>query len=446
MHQIPPFFLDKRGKKFTARFRWKGEFKRIKLGVGNEPDAKAEAKAWLESFVAEEAEKDRLEALRASLATEEKALHHAGEWLQKYLKEEYVDKKLAESTTKQAEAYLQTLLLVSKVIYLEEFTRTNVKAALAEAQGGMTPKRKFGGKEELSIWTTSNLTRAWKKFGDWLSDHEEEDLVNPKAFSQLKSAKPPAENKQTQLWPIRDFKIIVGIATDLDKELYGTLRWCGTNPADCWEFRKKHFIEEGKGWKLVKKRAKIGREKTGSYDQVLSEEALKILRPRIEICEYEDDWIFPEIHETNATASSFTSSFGNRNDDYWDMHTFKVGRDKLIEVRKGKDHGTRFAAMESMLIKRKVRVRQPDGTVLIEEKDRYWKDKKSLPNTADYEKKRKVRLVASLRHTFFTHEVERGTNIMQLRAMGGHVADSRTLERFYAARRSPGEIARNPLA
>lgn len=451
-YETPTHYLAKRGKTFSMRFRWNGGWKRVNLGVGSKPEARVEAQRWLKAFVDEEAvtdkanaEKTAQEAQKGVLEAANKTLHPVKDWIGFYIQETYRDKGCEKSTAKQAEAYLADLVSLTGVTYTEEFTRTGVLAALAEAKRKMKPKRKFSGATELSGWTTGNISRAWKKFGMWLDDHEVPDLVNPKAFSKLKASRPKAENKKTQLWPITEFKAVLGLAMPLDVELYGVLRWTGINPADLWELRRRHFEEDGKGWKLNKKRAKLGKDKTGAYDQVLSPTALKILRSRIESCDHEDDWIFPEIHDTNKTASSFTSSFGNRNDDYWDMLTFKADRDNLTAVRKGKDYKDRFEKLKTKIVKRKVMVKQGDGSHKMEVRDREWKEYKMLPFTDEYKRKRKVKLVAALRHTFATAECEKGTRIEDLRPAMGHAVDSRTLERFYNQRRSPEEIKRSPL-
>ncbi len=240
---------------------------------------------------------------------------------------------------------------------------------------------------------------------------------------------PKSEEKQDELWFWSDFEAVTALATPLDVDIYTTLRFVGIDPADIKEMDRGHFRKDGKNWRFTKERAKKAENKTGTYNQILDERALKVLLPRIKI----DDSPF-----------SFGSSFGNRNDDYWDMITFKCGKEDLTEIRKGKDYKKKIKDMETKTIIRKT-IDKSTGLELVSE--RQWRGgAKGLPDCDAYKKKRRIKLLHSLRYTYATAQSELGKmDLPTLRKALGHAKDSRTLERFYNHPRSQDEQLENPL-
>lgn len=435
----PKWSLEKRDGLYFIRFRWNKTKPRIALGIGNQKEAEAEAQAWMDNWFEGEVAKAAEAQARALERAQEATKHPAEEWLGRYMKKEFQDKYLADKTMSENHRYLQTLIRLSKIQYLEELTRDKVDDALVMALKEIQPKRKFSRKDTVSSWTTLSLVRSWKKWLRWLA---EDGLVDNKTWNKLKAPTPKAEEKQAELWFWREYQGITALATSLDRELYACLRFMGIDPADLKEMERGNFERDGRRWRFIKERAKKAEHKTGTYNQIVDERAMSVLLPRIKIDEIEDRKIFPEL-DIYKNTDSFTGSFGDRNAEYWDRMIFKCERSELTEIRKGKDYRAKLKYLPSKRIQRKVK--NAEGITLIS--DRTWRGgAKYLPDSPAYLKRRRIKLVHSLRYTYATAQSELGKlDIRALRPALGHAKDSRVLERFYDHPRSPEEIVENPL-
>jgi hypothetical protein len=435
----PKHSLEKRNGLYFMRYRWNGTKPRIALGVGNEQEAEAEAKQWMKKWVEEETARVAAAEAKAQVVAQEKARHPVQEWIGRYLQSEFRAKRLNPKTTADADRNLKTLIRLSKIEYLEDFTREIVNDTLAAAISEIVPKKKFSRKETVSGWSIYALVKSWKRWFKWLGD---EELVPIRVWNKLSAPMPKPEDKQTELWFLTEYQAIQALATPLDQELYHVLRFMGIDPADIKEMQRGHFRKDGKKWRFIKERAKKAENKTGTYSQFVDDRALAVLLPRIKIDDDPNRPIFPEL-ESYKDTDSFVSSFGNRNDDYWDMYTFKCSKEELTEVRKGKDYKKLIAQLPVKTIQRKVADKKTGLTYIS---DRTFNGgAKSLPNCTAYVKKQRIKLLHSLRYTYATAKSETGMPLNELRPAMGHAKDSRVLERFYDHPRSEDEQLENPL-
>jgi hypothetical protein len=410
MAKEPKFSLTKRGREYTARFRWEGVQHRYKTNTSDKLEARILARDHISSLVQQSKEAALSafsgEPLKTRLATA----------VQNFINTEYRDRNRAAKTIKAAERYLANYLVkFTGVKNIEDLTKEVYDHAFDTAHQSLKPKSKYGPVEGLQPTSWATLLIYWRKFLFWATD---EGFIESRVFKKRKIGRIPQIDRKEEIWSEDEFQAILALATEGDRETYKVLRWTGIYPSDVYELRRHHFRLDSRSntWRLIKPRAKA-KSPDEVYNQPLDGRALEVLLPRINNTKDANQKIFSDLTQYYSNEHSWTASLGHRNDDYWDMFNFEISSDRLREIRFGKDYLT------------KARV---SGV----------KSAKSLPYTKYFKDHVKRKNVKSLRHTYITHQIEREDYppIDVLRGWVGHTKDSRVLEKFYAHRRSDSQF------
>ncbi len=410
----PKFNLTKRGREYTARFRWEGVQHRFKTNTSD----KAEARNLVKDHIVSLVQKAKEEALSHASAKPVKIGLVAA--IQNFINTEYRDRNRADKTIKAAERYLTNYLVkFTEVENVEDITKEVYDRAFDTARNSLKPKSKYGPVEGLQPTSWATLLIYWRKFLFWASD---EGFIDSRVFKKRRVGRIPTIDRKEEIWSEEEFQAILTLATEGDRETYKVLRWTGIYPSDIFELRRHHFKLDTKNntWRLIKPREKA-KSPDEVYNQPLDGRALEVLLPRIMNTKDPNQKIFADLTRTYSTEHSWTASLGHRNEDYWDMVNFETSYVKLKEIRYGKDYLTKLRVHG---------IRNPKG----------------LPYTTYFKAHAKRRNVKSLRHTYITHQIERDDYppIDVLRAWVGHTKDSRVLEKFYAHRRSDSQFVERP--